>query len=297
MNIQRLEYFLDLVETCNYTETAERLYTTQSNVSKQIIALEKELNIHLFDRSSRRIHLTDAGKKLIPYAKKMLADYAELKQALIPFTDTVGSKLRICAIPVMAQYHITELIAKFHLMHPLIQLQVSEMESIHLKNELDEGHCDIGYMRIFDLDTNKYEKLTHVKDRFVAVLPKTHPLSELKEVPLIKLKEESFLQLNEKTQLYEYACSLCRNVGFEPQIVYTGARIDNILDLVANGMGISIMMENAVKAMCHKGIVAIPLDIEMESELVFVRLKQEKYSKVAKLFWEYLGDLKKNDLI
>lgn len=152
-------------------------------------------------------------------------------------------------------------------------------------------------MRIFDLDSNKYEKLTHVKDRFVAVLPKTHPLSELKEVPLIKLKEESFLQLNEKTQLYEYACSLCRNAGFEPQIVYTGARIDNILDLVANGMGISIMMENAVKAMCHQGIVAVPLDIEMESELVFVRLKQEKYSKVANLFWEYLGNLKKNNLL
>lgn len=72
MDTKRLEYFLDLVETENYSETAERMFTTQGNVSKQILALEKEWDVSLFDRSHRKIRLTEAGSAILPHARQVL---------------------------------------------------------------------------------------------------------------------------------------------------------------------------------------------------------------------------------
>lgn len=71
MNIQKLVVFLDLAKTLSFTKTAEHLFTTQGTISKQIIALEKELDVQLFDRTHRKIELTEAAKLLLPYAKKL----------------------------------------------------------------------------------------------------------------------------------------------------------------------------------------------------------------------------------
>jgi len=184
MNIERLKYFLDLTVTLNYTETAERFFTTQSNISKQIISLEKELNTVLFSRKHRKIMLTDAGRVLLPYAEKILSDHVSLLNALFPFQNTGHAALRIGAIPVMVNYNVTGFIGEFHRQHPDIQLDVNEIESINLLKELNEGHYDIAYIRIFELDSSKYEKITIEYDQFAVVLPLDHSLAQKKKSAL-----------------------------------------------------------------------------------------------------------------
>jgi LysR family transcriptional activator of glutamate synthase operon len=78
MNIERFKYFLDLATTLNFTETAEINFTTQGNISKQIIAFEKDLDTILFNRKHRKISLTAAGNALLPHAEKILLDYSTL---------------------------------------------------------------------------------------------------------------------------------------------------------------------------------------------------------------------------
>ena len=82
MDQQKLTLFLDLTETLNYTETAERNFMTQGNVSKKINALEKELGIQLFDRSNRQIKLTEDGQLILEDVKRIVTDYQILEANL-----------------------------------------------------------------------------------------------------------------------------------------------------------------------------------------------------------------------
>lgn len=289
MNIQRLKYFLDLAMTLNFTETAEMNFTTQSNISKQIIAFEKDLDTILFNREHRKITLTDAGKALLPHAEKILWDYTALQQAILPFQNSKCSILKICAIPVMVNYNVTGLIAEFHHNYPDILLDVREVESISLLSQLDEGTCDIAYIRIFELNLDKYEKITVEFDQFAVVLPQNHPLAKKEMISLYELKDELFYQLDKNTQLINLFYSACQKAGFQPKIGYTGTRIDSILDFVLKGMGISLMMENSVKPLNHPGIVVIPIDIIVRSELAFIRSKRQKHSLACNSFWKHIN--------
>ena len=291
MHIDRLKYFLDLTKTFNYTETAEHFFTTQSNISKQIIALEKELNTLLFSRKNRVIQLTEGGKTLIPYAERILSDYSELQNALLPFNkDHLEQQLlKIAAIPVMVNYNIPGLIMEFHHKHPHIALDIKETESINILSELNQGLCDLAYMRLFDLNMHKYEKMTIEEDYFAAILPANHPLAKREMLQLTQLKDEVFLQLDKNTQLFNLFNTLCEKEHFEPHIGYTGTHIYTILDFVSKGIGISIMMKNAVKSFSHPGIVIVPLNVTLKSELAFVRLKNAKHSPASNYFWRFLS--------
>lgn len=287
METKRLEYFLQVAGTGSYTEAAERMFTTQSNVSKQILALEKELRVRLFQRTARRAELTAAGRALVPRAQAVLADQGQLFRAMSAYNGE-QAPLRLFAIPVMGLHGITEVIAGFHREHPLIQLQVAESESIDLLNELERGQCDVAYMRLREADPDRYDLLTVMEDRFVAVLPAGHPLSGRDQIDLAELREEAFLQLNEKTRMFAVVQQLCAQAGFAPRVLFTGDHIDNILDLAGKGMGISILMEQAVRRQHTPGLAVVPLRADWRSSLSFVRLRRKEYPRSVSLFWRYL---------
>lgn len=287
METRRLEYFLQVAQTGSYTEAAERMFTTQSNVSKQILALEKELGVTLFRRTARRVQLTEAGSTLESHARALLAAQQAMIRAMDAYRED-KAPLRIYAIPVMGRHGITDTIAEFHRSYPELELQLTESESADLLNELTEGRCDVAYMRLLGERSDRFEELCVMEDRFAAVLPAGHPLAGKEKLALADLRQEAFLQLNEKTQMYQAVCELCRQAGFEPRVMYTGGHIDNILDLVAKGMGVSILMEQAVREPASQGLAVVPLDVEHKSRLSFVRLRNGQPGRTAGTFWKYL---------
>ena len=90
MEVRQLEIFRALAEELNFTRTAERVHCVQSNVTAQIRSLEQELGTQLFDRLAKRVVLTEAGKRLLPYAEKALGALTEAKQALSPSSVPAG---------------------------------------------------------------------------------------------------------------------------------------------------------------------------------------------------------------
>ena len=163
MELRRLEFLLDLAETENYSETAERMFTTQGNVSKQILALEKELETELIDRSHRKIRLTPAAEQILPNVKKLLEEEKKMKAVLADLKTEHGQILRIQAIPVFAQYHVPELLARFKAQYPQIKVQITETEKKQLEKNLEEGECDVIYTREI-LVQEKNQDMTPVKE-------------------------------------------------------------------------------------------------------------------------------------
>ncbi|MBP1045006.1 LysR family transcriptional regulator [Enterococcus sp. BWM-S5] len=289
MNIQKFEAFVVLAETLNYTETAERLYTTQGNISKQIISLEKDLEVQLFTRTQRVTQLTEAGTALLPYAKKMVDNFYELKQSLRPFKEA-QHQVTLHGIPTMSSYQILKLVGEFHKNHPDIPFKVKEEESVDLINSLKNDRCDIIFLRSFDNSTEcskDYEQVLTGNDRFVAVLPNDHPLAKKESISLIDLRQETFFQLGESTQLYDVVRSMCKTAGFDPTIGYAGHRNSMIMNLVANKMGISLMMAETVDYFDEGNIVAVPLKENVSCNLYLIKKKKTSNSGLEQ-FWTFL---------
>lgn len=104
MDIHKFEVFLDLAETMNFTKTAERQFTTQGNISKQILSLETELDVKLFERAHRKIELTEAGSLLLPYVKNVVEQYHAMQEVLETYTQENNLSLNILTIPTMINY-------------------------------------------------------------------------------------------------------------------------------------------------------------------------------------------------
>ncbi|WP_125589867.1 LysR family transcriptional regulator [Companilactobacillus jidongensis] len=291
MNIHRLEIFADLSKTLNYTETAENFYTTQGNISKQIFSLEKELAVSLFKREHRTIFLSDEGKLILPYAKKIIQDNREMQHVLADYHDTKNLTIEMYTIPTMPNYSSFSYITKFLKQNPEVHIQLKEEESNNLFSALKSDNCEIIFARTFEFDDNELERIDMETDKFVAVLPKHHKFSTANKIDLNQLKKDNFLILGPTTNLYQPVMDLCNKAGFEPNVTYEGSRVDLIMQMVASNMGISLMMEKTAKGFDNKNFVLVPLNNNVDNQLSFFR-KKKKHPQVSELFWNFLNNTK-----
>ena len=121
MEVRQLQTFCILAEELNFTRTAERVFTVQSNVTSQIKSLEAELGYPLFDRLAKRVFLTEAGRRFRPYAEKALAAMDEGYRAVKFGTEPAGP-LRIYAPESVLTYRLPEVLKQFRKRYPKVEL-------------------------------------------------------------------------------------------------------------------------------------------------------------------------------
>lgn len=293
MDINRLKEFVQLAKTGNYLEAAENLFISQSSLSKHILSLEKELDILLFDRTTRRVKLTDAGRTLMKYAEEMLAIDYQWQTALLNLKDTSQQKLDIGTIPIMSAYGITDLISEYKKENPKTQLMVFEGETSLLKERVLTGQSELAFIRrVFPTtekaDSELFSIRNFTRDYLVAVLPFEHTLANQDFIHLSELRNENFLFLHQQSILHQISLNACREAGFEPNIVYSGKRAENIVDLVAKGMGISLLMSKPVAYLnTSNDIKLIPVSPYIETEIAIYTKKGVKLSAAAQHFLQF----------
>ncbi|TCL56264.1 LysR family transcriptional regulator [Kineothrix alysoides] len=288
MDIDHILYFIEVAKSGSFSEAAENLYTTQSSVSKHVISLEKELGLSLFDRSRRKIRLTEEGEVILADAEKIAAVYKHLLQSAAARSGWTNGVLSIASIPVMAHYNITGLIADFQNAYPDIRLEISEMEGIDILTRLKEQAFDFAFMRIEKLYKN-FDSIPIFEDEMAAVVSKEHPFSDRIQLSLSELSGENFMLLNKNTLLYDISLQACKNCGFTPNVTYTGTRMENILELVAKNQGLSLMMRHAVTYARNENIRIIPLEESVRSTIGLVKIKNRPLSGFARTFWNFVA--------
>jgi LysR family transcriptional regulator, transcription activator of glutamate synthase operon len=286
MEIKQVQYFLMLSEMGSFSAAAEELYISQSSLSKQIIALEKELNSQLFDRSKRKIALTPAGEAFLIHARNMNSAYQALLAEMAQYKTTTS--LSIVAIPVIAQYGITSYIAQFKQAHPNIQFTLDEREATAILPLLNNHQFDLAFLRDNYLDREQYAFLEVARDKFQVILSRHHRLAGRESIALKELKDENFIMFDKGTIVHELAVDACRANGFEPRIFYASLRVESVLGLVASNSGIALMMEKVFSYHRHPDVIAIPLKENISSNLVLARLKNTKESRAARTFFNFM---------
>lgn len=248
MNLSYFREFIVLAEEKNYMEAAERLYMNQSTLSKHIKAMESELDVALFDRSTRRVELTEYGKAILPYARSITRCEYEYTSLLMQMQNHKKGIMTLGSIPPMAQYNIIGLLAAFQKEYPDSHVTVLEEDSQNLPNLLREKKCELIFLRESRLDFEKnfpdddaLVRIPFVQDRLVALLPSCHVLARKKQLTLRELKDENFCLIKEGTLLYEMCINACQSSGFIPKIAFTSHRIESILDMVSTGNYIALL--------------------------------------------------------
>jgi DNA-binding transcriptional LysR family regulator len=287
MDIKQVLYFLSVAETGSFSIAAEELYISQSSLSKQIIALEKELDIQLFDRSKRKISLTDAGEIFRKHALELHEVYKTILDDLEEFRTTAAS-LSILAIPVIAQYEITSYIAQFKSTYPNINFTLEEREASAILPALNSHQYDLAFIRDNYIDKDQYAWLEISKDKLLVVASDRHPYATKTSVSLKELSNENFIMFDKGTIVHEMSMDACHRAGFDPRIFYASLRVESVIGLVASNSGIALMMEKVFEYHKHPDVVAIRLDEMIESNIVLARLRSKKLSRAARIFIEFM---------
>jgi LysR family transcriptional regulator, transcription activator of glutamate synthase operon len=286
MEIKQVQYFLAVVTTGSFSAAADELYITQSSISKQIIALEKELGFPLFDRSKRKISLTPAGETFLKHARDLNADYQTLLADLGRYKT--APNFSIIAIPVIAQYGITTHLAQFKSAHPKLNFTLDEREASAILPALNNHQYDLAFLRDYTLDGEIYAFLKIARDQLQVLVSKNHRLAGRKSVALAELADENFIMFDKGTLVHELTMDACRQAGFEPRIFYASLRVESILGLVVSNSGIALMMEKIFAYHQPRDVVAIPLQENIESNLVLAWLKNKPLPQPARVFVEFM---------
>ena len=287
MEIKQVQYFLAIVETGSFSAAADNLYISQSSLSKQIVALEKSLDVQLFDRSKRKVSLTEAGKVFEKHAQNFNELYKSMLVEIGDFRNTLPT-LSIAAIPVIAQYGITTHIAKFRAAYPDINLVLEEREASTVLPALTQNKYDLAFVRDYGVDTDQFSTLEVVADKLMVAVSKSHPLAGRETVSLSELSNENFIMFNKGTLVYELAINACNSAGFEPRVFYSTLRGASIIGLVSSNSGVALMMEKVLNYYRRPDVVAIPLQEVFTSKIVIAYMKEKKLSKPAKVFIRFM---------
>jgi len=283
MKILQVQYFLLIVEKGSFLSAAEELFISQSSLSKQIIALENELGCQLFDRSKRKISLTDAGETFRKHALGLVYVYKTMCADLDEYRAKTES-FSIVAIPVIAQYGITGYIAQFKRMYPHIHFVLEEREGASILPSIKAQEYDLAFIRDNYIDKDQCECVEICKDKLILIVSNRNHFANRKSIALEELSNENFIIFDKAAILHEVILDSCRKVGYKPTVSFASIRIESILGLVASNIGVALIPEKLFDYYKKPDNISIPLNEIIESNIVLVYLKKRKLPRSAKIF-------------
>lgn len=246
MEIHQLRYFCAVAETGSFTRAAEREQVAQPSLSQQVIKLEEELGVRLFDRLGRTVRLTDLGQIFLPRARVILNELKAAKEEVADKQFAPAGPVSVGVIPTIAPYFLPPRISSFCRKYADASITVFEDVTARLMDRLRAGLIDMAVMALpmrgHDLDCFPLRT-----ERLYAILPKDHKLARKSTVWLKDLRNEPFLLLRDDHCFRETAIEVCKRARILPRVIFESGQFSSILGMVGAGLGISIVPEMALE--------------------------------------------------
>jgi DNA-binding transcriptional LysR family regulator len=236
LDLELLRSFVSVVDAGGFTRAGERVHRTQSTVSQQIKRLEDDIGQPLLNRSGKDVTPTEAGERLLSYARRLLA-LAEEARDVMTRPDHEGA-VRLGVPEDFAAYRLTKLLASFARSHPALRLDVRADQSTYLKRDLERGDLDLA---LFKRDAGEKGGIAVWPDRVRWVTSKSHPIqTKTGSVPLIGYPAGCLYRAR--------AIHALESDGRTWHMAYTSSNLAGIQAAVAAGMGLSILSEMAIQS-------------------------------------------------
>lgn len=288
MKMEYYEEFVKLAETGSFSRAAESFPFTQAALTQHIQQMESLYGVKLFDRSTRRVELSEFGKLILPHAKRMVKLKNEAMSAVSQQLMHKHYDLSIGFYPAAARYNFVDRIHLFQTQNPDISIRFRELLPEALIESMEMGEFDFVILEEIDGHfSGNYDRICLNKDSLAAVLPASHPLAGYSEVLLTQLAKEQFLMMPEHTFVHALATTACKERGFSPAVTYTSYSISNLLDIVAGGNGISLLMKTPAQRHKTSEVSVVELIPAIYSS-VNLLYRDSKIDEFGKRFLEFM---------
>jgi DNA-binding transcriptional LysR family regulator len=257
IELRHVNYFLALAEDKHFTRAAERSGIQQPPFSRQIRDLEEMVGARLFVRAPNGAFLTEAGLAFLSGVQNMPGQIQRAaRDAQRAARGEVGS-LRV-GYTGSAAFNpvVAATIRSFRRTFPEVDLSLEEANTPRLIEGVKDGSYDVVFLRPGASGSADLQERALVEEAMVAVLPTDHPLSKSDTIELAALKDESFILLPVAAGpiLHDEIYAACRSAGFEPSLGQLAPQIGSVINLVATGLGVSLVPE-CMRCMQLPGVV------------------------------------------
>jgi DNA-binding transcriptional LysR family regulator len=301
VDLLRIETFLHAAQYLNFSEAARVLHLSQPTVSHHIKTLEQELGVTLFERQGTAIKLTDAGRLLLPWAKRMLKDSFELQEMMESLKKGLAGDLIIACSTTAGKYVLPQLAARFSIRHPNIRTQLLRCTPTSVIPNLLERDANLGVVS-YEIPGKDIELQEFFQDSIVFIVPQNHRFAARDSINPEELLGESIIMREStsgtrKVVLSELAKS---DISLEDLSVFMEiGNAEAIVHTVAAGYGISFVSKLAAACVLDRGnVVAVPIEgLSLVRTIYMVRKRLDNSNRLSDAFWSFVHDPSNQDLI
>lgn len=291
IELRHLRYFSTLAEELHFGRAAARLGIAQPPLSQQIQRLESLLGSRLFDRTSRRVQLTDAGRAFLVETKRVLVGVEGAVEAARRAGRGETGELRVAFAATVMFLELPRIIREFRDRFPQVHLDLREMPTGPQLNALRTGEIDLGFVREPGPDP-ELEIVTVMREPLRIAVPKSHPLAAKATLAVRHLAEEPFVLFPEELApgLYAQVIGLCRAAGFTPRVVEESRELYTSVSLVEAGVGVSILPAS-VEKLGWKGVRYRPIPSAAAETRISAAWRLDRVRPVVEAFMRVVREV------
>jgi DNA-binding transcriptional LysR family regulator len=251
LDVRRMRVLREVAQRGSFSAAAEALSFTQSAVSQQIAALEREAGTVLVQRSARGVRLTEAGEAVVRHTEAILARLAEAESELEAIAGLKGGRLRMASFESAGATLMPLAIAAFRERHPAVELSMTMLEPEDSIPQLRSGELDLAITFSAGRGHEHHEGLSHqhlIDDPMYLVLPKTHPLAGKRRLRLADLVGEAWIGGPTDCECNRLIYRACAAAGYDPRIAFETDDYQAVQGFVAAGVGVSLIAELGLRS-------------------------------------------------
>ena len=259
ISTRQLRYFVEIADSGSFSAAAERLFVAQSALSRQIKALENQLQTPLFERTARQPRLTAAGEAFYPRARNLLGELLKASEMATQVGNGQLGTLRLShssTVPMSGA--LLQGISTWLERCPGVSMDIAKLSSEAQLEEIADGRLDVGLLRLPVLRQREGVRVMPLyNEPLVLAVPPSHPLAcSDGAVELARLKDEAFISIPhpQRGGLSYLSAELCMRAGFFPKAARVMSRKTTQLQLIQAGFGIALLpksMQDIAPANLH----------------------------------------------
>jgi DNA-binding transcriptional LysR family regulator len=301
IDIVKLETFIRAAESLSFSEAAKQLNLSQPTVSYHVKELEKELGVSLFERTGSRLQLTEAGRLLLPRARKLFHQSNEMEELLSSLQDGVVGELRIACSTTAGKYILPQLAARFCQRYPNIRVSILSCNSDNATTLLQENEANLGVVS-YEIRDQNFESQDFFEDVITLIVPREHPWALRRAIEPEELVSEPIIirEPNSGTRQVMLSELAKHDIGLDDLNIFMElGNAEAIVRTVAAGYAVSFVSTVASACPLERGhVVNVDvLGMNMRRKVNMVRKSLEEPHRAQEAFWSFIHSPVNLDLI
>ena len=281
MDINALQAFIEVARKESFSLASETLFITQPAISKRIAGLEEDLGTKLFNRISRKVTLTDAGKKLLPKAKLLVDELNDMRRYATSLSDEIKGELLIGTSHHVSMHRLPPILKEYRQQYSDVHLDITFGESDVMCKLVERGEIELAIVTLPKTLPDSLEKRVLWVDSLHLVVGPEHPLLDQATVSLEQLAEYPCVLPSEVTETYRVINREMERRDLKLNVQMTNNNLDTLKMLVGAGFGWTLLPETLL----DESVQEIELrnrELVFERELGVVLHRKRSLSNAAK---------------